>query len=273
MDHNDSQWVDRRLHSLDPPAAWQPDTDAAFARFRALSRPAARNRRAWFALAFAAVAACAAVALISSVPRASMPLLPVSPLTPAHATASFREIGSPKAPIVAEIYSDYECPPCASLFRETVPRLTVDYVEPGKVRLVHRDFPLARHRYAREAARYANAAGRIGRYDAAVTQIFRTQQQWSSNGDIDSQLAPALSAAEMERVRDVLRNSPDLDASVDRDVGQGRADGLRETPSMVVVANGKRHTLGPVPPYPALKSYLDDLLSRACQESGALQTC
>ena len=37
-----------------------------------------------------------------------------------------------------------------------MPQLVARYIDTGKVRLIHRDFPLSRHRYARMAARYAN---------------------------------------------------------------------------------------------------------------------
>jgi len=64
MDHNDSPWVDRRMESLEPPAAWQPDSAAALARFRKMHRQAAvaRKQRIW--IAFGAVAACLAVVAV-----------------------------------------------------------------------------------------------------------------------------------------------------------------------------------------------------------------
>jgi protein-disulfide isomerase len=35
-----------------------------------------------------------------------------------------------------------------------------DYVKTGKVRLIHRDFPLAMHQHSKLAARYANDRGK-----------------------------------------------------------------------------------------------------------------
>src|SRR5258708_7435392 len=207
MDLNDSLWVDRRLESLEPAPGWEPDTAAGLARFQRLHREAtmARKRRIWFA--FAAAAAC--LLAVSVLPRRAAP-----PARPSHLVlpASFREAGSPTAPVVAEIYSDYECGHCATLMLETLPQLVQDYVQTGKVRLLHRDLPLRQHPYAREPARYANADGRIDRYDLAVQGIFRTQSQWRQDGNIDARLAQVLPPAEMEQVHETLRNSPDLDA-------------------------------------------------------------
>ena len=265
MDHNDSLWVDRRLESLEPPAAWQPDPVAAAVRFQRRHGDAAvvRRRRIWFA--FAATAACVAAAALA--PRFTPPHL-----SPTISPVAFRQTGSPNAPLLAEIYSDYQCGHCAALFFETVPRLMTDYVDTGKLRLLHRDLPLQQHPFARAAARYANAAGRIGRYDFAVDRIFRTQGEWSADGNIDSRLAEALPAAEMKRVRDAL-HSADLDASIDQDIAMARSDDVRQTPTMIVVANGRRHSLAPVPPYPLLREYLDDLLKANCRENPNAARC
>jgi protein-disulfide isomerase len=268
MDPNDSLWVDRQLESLDHAPGWEPNTADALARFQRLHRQAAvaRKRRIWFA--FAAAAACLAV--VSILPRSSAPPARTPRLI---VPASFRMAGSPTAPIVAEIYSDYECGHCAALMLETLPQLVHDFVDTGKVRLLHRDLPLPQHRHAREAARYANAAGRIGRYDLAVQGIFRSQQQWSQDGNIDARLAQVLTPAEMAQVRETVRNSSDLDATIDADMDMARADEVRETPAMVVVANGKRHTLSPVPPYDQLKGYLDAALRMNCREDPKASRC
>jgi len=269
MDHNDSPWVDRRMESLEPPAAWQPDSAAALARFRKMHRQAAvaRKQRIW--IAFGAVAACLAVVAVW--PRMFPPGDTQRPgvLLP----ASFRVAGSASAPILAEIYSDYQCGHCSSLFLETVPRLITDYVDTGKLRLLHRDLPLPQHPHSRTAARYANAAGRIGRYDLAVEQIFRTQELWGRDGDVSGRLAAVLAPSELARVRETVRDSSEIDAAIDADIEMARRDDVRQTPTLVVVANGKRRSLAPVPPYPLLRSYLDELLKANCREDPKAARC
>lgn len=268
MDHNDSSWVDARMESLEPPHAWQPDTASGLERFRRLRREAAisRKRRIWAVLA-AAAACIAAVAIWARVsgPGTTRPNL----ILP----ASYREAGSATAPIVAEIYSDYQCGHCARLLTETVPQLVTDYVVTGKVRLLHRDLPLPQHPYARQAARYANAAGRIGRYDLVSEMIFRTQREWGADGNIDAHLTNILSQAEMEEVRSSVRESAEIDAAIDADIEMARRHDVRETPTLVVVANGRRRTLAPVPPYPLLKTYLDEQLKINCREDPKAARC
>jgi protein-disulfide isomerase len=172
---------------------------------------------------------------------------------------SFKETGSPTAAITCEIYTDYECPACARMYLEVVPQLMADYVATGKVKLRHRDYPLSYHQYSRLAARYANAAGVAGKYDIAVTQLFRTQSSWGMTGDIDSQLAQILPSDVMAKVRDLVHSDPHLDDSVRTDFEQGRADQITRTPSAVLVVNGERRLLG-TGDYAMLKAALDDFL-------------
>jgi protein-disulfide isomerase len=171
---------------------------------------------------------------------------------------NFREAGSANAPITCEIYSDYQCPACAAFFRETMPRLAEEYVQTGKIRIVHRDFPLPQHRYAHMAARYANAAGRLGQYDAVVKQLFATQHLWEATGEIDTQVAQVLPPGLLAKVRDLVKD--DQEALVNADIGKAREDQIRQTPSLVVVINGKRQVIAPIPTYSLLKMYLDSLL-------------
>ena len=270
MDNNDNLWVDRRLETLAPRDDWQPNTGAALTRLRQRDRAAIVSRKRHIWLALAALAACLAVAAPLSWNRIFQPhdesqrvpgTIPI-----AHSPTNFRETGSPNAPIVCEIYSDYECPHCATVFLETIPPLITDYVQAGKVRLLHRDLPLSQHRYSGLATRYANAAGRIGKYNLAVDRIFRTQQSWGMTGDLDGQLASTLAPADMAKIRDLVTNSPDLDDTVRADVEMARNDNVTQTPAMVVAANGKRQLLAPVPPYYLLKGYLDQLLEKNCRE-------
>jgi protein-disulfide isomerase len=181
---------------------------------------------------------------------------------PTSSPWNFKESGSASAPITCEIYSDYECPGCAQFFFGTLPKLVADYVDTGKVKLVHRDVTLPMHAHARLAARYANAAGQTGHYDVVVRQIFQTQGSWSGNGDIDAQVADVLSPEAMESVRELVKNEPRLDDTVDADMNMARGDQIRMTPSLVVVWKGKRQVIAPISSYELVKQYLDGLLAR-----------
>jgi protein-disulfide isomerase len=175
---------------------------------------------------------------------------------------NFKESGSPTAPITMEIYTDYQCPACRNLYMTVLPSLNADFVATGKVRLLHRDFPLQMHSFSKLATRYANAAGTIGKFDVVANQIFVTQPEWEQNGNVDAAVAKVLSPADMEKVRALVKSDTHLDDSVTRDVAMGTQDQLRETPTIVIVAKGKREVISGGMPYNILKAYLDNKLKQ-----------
>src|SRR5579863_1068680 len=83
--------------------------------------------------------------------------------------------GSPTAPIVIEVFSDFQCPACKRLHDEELPMLMKDYVMTGKVYLVYRYFPLPMHNYGRVAAEAVCACAQFGKYEAAANVLFARQ--------------------------------------------------------------------------------------------------
>jgi protein-disulfide isomerase len=141
-----------------------------------------------------------------------------------------------------------------------LPQLVADYVETGKVRLLHRDFPLPQHPYAKLAARYANAAGRLDAYSLVVNQLFRTQAQWAQDGDIASPLSQVLSPSVLQQVQ-TLVNDPKFDDTVEADVTMAHLEQIQGTPSMVIAHGASRKVIFGLSSYALLKGYLDDLLA------------
>jgi len=86
------------------------------------------------------------------------------PKVTAAQIAAGKTYGVKDAPIRIDEYSDFECPHCQDLYMNTLRPLIDDYVSNGKVYLVHHDFPLPMHTYARVAAYYADAAAAVGRF-------------------------------------------------------------------------------------------------------------
>lgn len=287
-------WVDRRLAALDPPDTWQPNVTRALARFGQRRKAYRIRRTRWTWAAVAASLTAVGFFLLAPAPcsgagcskpgSAAPPAYPVvigipvaTPPPPAPVAAapaprpqagrltpvpSFKESGNVLAPITVELFTDFECPHCATVALQTMPGFVNDFVKTGKVKLVHRDFPLPQHKFAGLAAQYANAAGALGYYDIVVTQIFRTQAIWATSGDIGTQVALVLPPGVMDKLRDLVRNDAHLDDSVATDVAIGRQDQLTQTPTMVVVYKGKRQLLAPIPQYELLKSYFDELLTK-----------
>ena len=257
---DDERWVDARLEMLDPAAGWRPDAAQALHRVRARERAVKTARRRYITVAAVAVS-LAGVAMLVVPLRQKCTAANCTDRT-ASPARSFKESGAGTAAVTCEIYTDYQCPSCARLYAQTIPLLMAQYVDTGKVRLLHRDLPLSAHAYALLAARYANAAGPFGHYDAVMSQIFKTQALWSVTGDIDSQVARVLPPNLMDKVRDLVQHDPRLDDTVAADVAMAREDQITETPSLVIVSKGKREVIAGIPDFTLLKSYLDRVLAK-----------
>ena len=203
-----------------------------------------------------------ALLLTAQTPAAPKKAVEHKALAAASIPKNFKESGSPTAPVTVEIYTDYECPACRELYMNTLPSLNADFVATGKVHLLHRNYPLPQHQYSKTATRYANAAGTIGKYEVVANQIFVTQPEWAQNGNVDAAVAKVLSPADMEKVRAMVKTDSHLDDSVTQDVAMGAQDRLSQTPTIVIVAKGKRDVIAGGMPYSILKQYLDQKLKQ-----------
>ena len=172
-----------------------------------------------------------------------------------------KSVGVFTAPISIEDFSDFQCPSCKLLYQQTLRPLTDDYVARGKVYLVHRDFPLPQHAHAREAACYACAAGRIGKYEAACDVLFKRQEAWAADGKVGDTVCSVLSPSEARQVR-ALAKDPQIVASVDHDLQLGASAGVQKTPTMVITYKNQRYPVTGAVNYDLLRRFLDQLLAK-----------
>jgi len=266
---NDEQWVEHRMQLLDRAADWRPDAASALAalRRRDLRRHIWQRGGMW---SIAAAAVCAVVMLGLPAPAkcaiAGVGCKGIAPAiaagAAAHGAANYKESGSPTAPVTVEIFSDYECPACAHFYTTVFPQFAADYVKTGKVRVVHRDFPLSQHPYARLAARYANAAGELGRYDEVFMQLFLHQADWAPDGSIDAVVAQVLPPSVMQQVRKRVKDDTKLDDTVTSDLALVANEKINQTPTIVFIYKGERRKVTGPPTLPILKSFLEEMLAK-----------
>ncbi len=142
----------------------------------------------------------------------------------------------------------------------TTQQVIKDYVTTNKVYIIHHDFPLDMHAHSKEAARWANAAAEIGKFQEVETALYTTQDKWEATGNIGDVLSTVLSPAELKRVQ-TLMAKPEVQAAIDQDVELGKQRNINETPSIFVTHNGQMNqipTRGAS--YGILKQYFDYLL-------------
>jgi protein-disulfide isomerase len=168
--------------------------------------------------------------------------------------------GKPTAPITVEVFSDFECPACKQLHETSLRQVTENYVNSGKVYLVHREFPLPMHKFSRQAAALAVAAARIGKYDLVADALFRQQDSWSKSGKVEEAIMGILSPGEMQKVR-ALAKDPQTNATIEEDVALGKKAQVNQTPTSVITHKGQRYPVAGVVTYAILQRFFDLLLN------------
>ena len=210
------------------------------------------RRRVWLSLGLAVLSGCGLAAMEGTASGQANGVTDVDP---------HRAFGSKNAPITMEVFSDFQCPACKQLYKTTNQLLLDNYVNGGKVYLIHRDFPLPMHAYSKIAARYVRAASQIGKGEQAEKTLFDNQEKWEQSGDVDGTLAAALSAAEMAKIRPVAKGTS-LDAAIDKDVALGKGYNVNQTPTTIIHYKGQTYPVVGVVSYDVLHSFLDQLLSQ-----------
>lgn len=200
-------------------------------------------------------ATAAKAAEVPTVSTATISVGGVNDIDPAKA------FGSKSAPVVVEIFSDFQCPACKQLFLNTTQKVMDNYVNTGKVYLVHRDFPLPMHAYSRVAASYSRAAAHIGKCEPVEMALFQNQEKWEANGDIKSIVASALSPAEMKKVEAIVASKA-LEPMIEKDKQIGQTFPVSQTPTTVFHSKGQTYPYAGTLSYDVLKEFLDQLVAR-----------
>lgn len=172
-----------------------------------------------------------------------------------------KAFGSKSAPVVMEVFSDYQCPSCKMLFLTTNRQLMDNYVSTGKVFLIHRDFPLPMHAHSRVAASYARAAAEIGKIEPVEKSLYENQEKWEQNGDVDGIVAAVLSSAEMTKVRALVKGGT-LEPLINKDLQLGQMYRVNQTPTTVFHSKGQTYPYSGAMSYEILRQFLEQLLSQ-----------
>lgn len=176
-----------------------------------------------------------------------------------------KAFGSKDAVLVIEVFSDFQCPNCKTLYQTTLTSITGAYISnvpTCRIYIVHRDFPLPYHTYSRTAASYSRAAAHIGRCAEVEAALFQYQEKWEADGSVKAVVASVLSTVEMKKVQ-ALVDAKSLEPLIDRDRQLGETVPVHATPTMVIhTRNGKSYPVVGVVSYEVLKPFLDQLISQ-----------
>jgi protein-disulfide isomerase len=188
-------------------------------------------------------------------------LLALSVTAQAQTVPSGRAIGPILAKVTVDVYSDFQCPHCKALAEQTLPRVKEEYALKGKVRLVRHDFPLQMHTYAKEAALFAAAADRVGKFEQVSEVLFKQQDTWGADGKVEAVVDSVLTGAEAQKVHDLVKD-PSVAAVVQRDIDLGTRLNITSTPTIIITKDLKSERVVGSVSYAILARYLDQLLSQ-----------
>jgi len=191
---------------------------------------------------------------------AAPPALPTAPVAVAGAASR----GSAAAKLVMLEFSDFQCPYCGRYTRDTLSQLERDYVDPGKIRYVFRNFPLERiHPNAFKAAEAGECARQQGKFWEMHARLFANQQALADNDLLAHATAIGLDAGKFQS----CVTSASVTARIRQDLDDGARAGITGTPTMflgTLQKDGQLHVVRKIvgaAPYAQVKSTIDAVLA------------
>jgi protein-disulfide isomerase len=170
-------------------------------------------------------------------------------------------VGSATAPVVIQLYSDFQCPACKLFVTTELARLMADFVVPGTVRIEASDIDIlgsGTPNESLELAAGAACAAQQGRYWAFHDLVFWNQRR-ENHGDYDAAFITGVAeAADVDRAAwDTCFNGKDVRPPIVSRSNAAGAAGIRSTPTLVV--NGQ--ALVGVPNYDELAALIRQLVA------------
>ena len=141
-------------------------------------------------------------------------------------------LGRADAPVTIVQYASLSCPYCRRFQIETFPELKAEYIDPGKVRYVLREFPIGKQSgLATIALRCAGP----GKYFALYDKLMREQASWVSQEVRPEAILKVAAQVGMTRAQfDSCRENRGMIAALNAIKERGRMLGVIGTPNFFV---------------------------------------
>ena len=207
------------------------------------------------------------VALLAypSIKSASAPVGDIVMITPEpRPLPDGTAMGEASAPVLIEVWEDFQCPACQTYSAEVEPLIVENYVVPGKVRYVFRQFPFLDERVAsNESQQSANAsmcAAEQERFWDYHDMLFANWDGENRGAFSDKRLVAFAEALglDMDRFNSCFQANRYRE-EISQDKSDGQQAGVTGTPSVFV--DGQQLTPGFVPSYQDIAAAVDDALA------------
>jgi hypothetical protein len=141
-------------------------------------------------------------------------------------------LGKADAPNTLIDYASFTCPHCANFYISVMPTLRKEWIDTGKLRLIHRHFPS--DMVATRASQLTECAA-PDKFFAIADRLFRKQVEWLSVGDPEVEMVKVLAdqGVTPEGAQACFATDWLLD-KVLADVQSGQTLGVRFTPTLFI---------------------------------------
>ena len=177
-----------------------------------------------------------------------------------------RMLGDPNAPVVIEVWEDFQCPACRDFSKNIEPLLVQNFVANGQVRYIFRQYPFiddkAPTSESDQAANGSMCAMEQGRFWDYHDILFANWNSENAGAFNDKRLVAFAETIglDMNQFNTCFSENRYKD-EINQDIVLGNNAGVTGTPSVFV--NGKILTPGFVPGYDAISSAIEAELASA----------
>ena len=228
--------------------------------------PASRAGRALGYLAAAVAGGAIVLAALAMTGRIGAGVEPTASPSPSPSAAADAALsgaapvlGDPAAPVLVEIWADYQCPYCAIMTHAMEGALLRDYVDTGRIRLAFRDFAFLGQE-SLEAAAAARCAGQQGAYWRYHDLLFASQQGENQGAFAAPNLISIAGFAGLDRQAfAACMNDSAVRTAVTAETEAGRALGVASTPSVNVVGPMGTTLLKGVPGFVGIDAAIEEV--------------
>ena len=169
-------------------------------------------------------------------------------------------LGSPKAPLTMVEFSDFQCPYCKIFHDEIFPKLKSEFIDTGKLRFIHKDYPLPFHEQAQLAAESARCSVNNASYWKAYSALYNSQNCIECKGPV-SIVSEANTGNPTYKA--CVKNRTYLN-KIKANIAEARLIGVNGTPGFVIgptILNGHRGMIiEGFMPWPEFRSKLNNML-------------
>ena len=167
-------------------------------------------------------------------------LVPIRPTPPELVDpANARALGTAEAPVTIDVWSDFQCPACAFFATSVEPDLIDEFVKPGTVRLVYRDYAFldggtsdGESHQAAAAARCAGEQGTFWQYHDYLFENQKGENKGAFRRERLDQIAETV-GLDMNAFESCMGgDAPEQAVQAETDIGV--AAGVRSTPTLAI---------------------------------------